>query len=171
MVFPSQYRKPHRLKQFDYSSPCSYLLTFNTADRKPLLSKVRYRGMYEASDVVLTDIGRITERYLLRIPEVYPHILLENYVIMPDHVHVLLTILPEETEGQSKRAGVDTVIRSTKTLISKEIGKSIWQTDFYDVIADSERLFQLCDRYIDENPSSWIEKHDDPFAIKQQKGN
>jgi len=166
MIYPSQFHKPHRLKTYDYSSHASYLLTFNVRDRKPLLSTVIDRGMYEPAAVSLKRIGRITEKYLQRIPVVYPHVLLENYVIMPDHVHLLLTILPEEDGKYRKRAGVDTIIRSTKTLITKEVGYSFWQPDFYDVIADSEELFLLCDKYIDENPAAWIEKHSDPFTVK-----
>ena len=167
MVFPSKYHKPHRLKTYDYSSPGSYLLTFNTDGRKRILSSVVYRGMYEPATVELTDTGKITEKYLLRIPVVYPHVILENYVIMPDHVHVLLTIVPENNGEPIKRPGVDTMIRSTKTLITKELGFSIWQVDYYDVIADTEELFLLCDKYIDENPAAWLEKHDDPFDLKR----
>ena len=167
MVFPSKFHKPHRLKTYDYSSPGSYLLTFNTDGRKRILSSVVYRGMYEPAAVRLTDIGIVTEKYLLRIPVVYPYVLLENYVIMPDHVHVLLTITQADEGAQIKRTGVDTIIRSTKTLITKELGYSVWQTDFYDVIADSEKLFLLCDKYIDDNPAAWLEKHDDPFVLKR----
>ena len=165
MVFPSKYHKLHRLTSFDYSSPGSYLLTFNTVDRKELLSTVVYRGMYEPATVRLTRIGKLTEKYILRIPDVYPNYVLDNYVIMPDHVHVLLTILQnDDPEKQTK--SVETVIRSTKTLITKELGYSIWQPDFYDVIADTEERFMICDKYIDENPAAWLEKHDDPFIPK-----
>ena len=122
--------------------------------------------MYEPATVKLTNVGRIAEKYILRIPDVYPYVLLENYVIMPDHVHILLTITQTDEKAQNKRIGVDTVIRSTKTLITKELGFSVWQKDFYDVIADSERLFLLCDKYIDDNPAAWLEKHDDPFVLK-----
>ena len=123
--------------------------------------------MYEPATVKLTNVGRIAEKYILRIPDVYPYVLLENYVIMPDHVHILLTITQTDEKAQNKRIGVDTVIRSTKTLITKELGFSVWQKDFYDVIADSERLFLLCDKYIDDNPAAWLEKHDDPFDLKR----
>lgn len=62
--------------------------------------------------------------------------------------------------------GTDKIIRATKAMITREIGRSIWQKDFYDVIADTEELFLRCDRYIDENPAAWIERHGEPTAPK-----
>ena len=157
-----KFHKPHRLKGFDYSSACSYLLTITTKGRAPILSRVVYRGMYEPSTVELLPCGMVTEKYLLRIPDVYPNVTLDNYVIMPDHVHILLTI--ERNDAENK--GTDKIIRATKAMITREIGRSIWQTDFYDVIADTEELFLRCDRYIDENPAAWIERHGEPTAPK-----
>ena len=67
-----KFHKPHRLKWFDYSSACSYLLTFTTKGRAPILSKVIYRGMYEPSAVELLPYGTVTEKYL---PSVKAYIL------------------------------------------------------------------------------------------------
>ena len=157
-----KFHKPHRLKGFDYSSASSYLLTITTMGRAPILSKVVYNGLYEPATVELLPCGAVTEKYLLRIPDAYPNVTLDNYVIMPDHVHILLTI--ERNAPDNK--GTDKIIRATKAMITREIGHSIWQTDFYDVIADTEELFLRCDRYIDENPAAWIERHGEPNAPK-----
>ncbi len=149
------FRKPHRLKEYDYSAPGSYMLTFNTKDKNIPLSSVIPQGMFSPPIVELTKYGKIVEKYISRLPQVY-NVDLDNYVIMPDHVHVLLTIKP--TDKQGKRTGVDTMIRSTKTLISKEIGFSIWQLDFYDVVIETEKEFRIYDQYIDDNPAAWIDR-------------
>ena len=160
-----KFHKPHRLPGFDYSSACSYLLTFNVKGRREVLSEVVSQGMYAPPLVKLLPCGVIIEKYLLRISEVYPNVTLDNYVIMPDHVHVLLTI---ERSGSSDpgQKGVDKMIRATKALATREIGYPIWQRDFYDVIADTEALFLRCDAYIDNNPAVWLEKNGEPESPK-----
>ena len=162
MVYPSQFRKPHRLKQYDYSSVNSYMLTFNTLPGSPALSEIIKSGEFAPPAVNLLPNGIITEKYILNIPRVYPGITLDNYVIMPDHVHILLTI---EIDGSEKHS-VAKIIQKTKTMITREIGLSVWQLDFYDVIADSEKIFMNCDQYIDNNPSVWLDKHGEPIAPK-----
>ena len=57
---------------------------------------------------------------------------------------------------------VSKIIQKTKAMVTKEIGYPIWQKDFYYVIADSEKRFSLCDRYIDDNPAAWLDKHAEP---------
>ena len=165
MVFPSQFHKQHRLKTYDYSSPGSYMLTICVAGRKKILSKVIYRGMYAPAGVELTGEGQIAEKYLNSIPDNYPSVTLDNYVIMPDHIHVLLTLAPDIT-SLAKKPDVHTIIRMFKTMVTKELGYSIWQDSFYDVIAETEERFLVCDKYIDENPAAWLEKNDEPFIPK-----
>ena len=165
MVYPSQFHKQHRLMTYEYSSPGSYMLTICVAGRKRILSKVVYRGMYAPASVELTETGRTVEKYLNCIPANYPFVTVDNYVIMPDHVHVLLTIEPGAVSSD-KRPNVHTIIRMLKTMVTKELGHSIWQDSFYDVIADTEKRFLICDKYIDENPAAWLEKNDEPFVPK-----
>ncbi len=62
---------------------------------------------------------------------------------------------------------ISVIVGSTKAMITKEIGRQIWQADFYDTIADSEFLFRRCDQYIDDNPAAWLDKNGvEPFDPK-----
>jgi len=158
-----KFHKPHRLKKFDYSSACSYMLTFNTKNRDRILSEIVYKGMFDPPEICLTDFGKVTEKHILNIPNAYKNVTLDNYVIMPDHIHVLLTIERQENAGNK---GVNRIIQTTKSMISREIGFLIWQKDFYDVVADTEEIFQRCDKYIDDNPAAWFEKHSEPASPK-----
>jgi len=77
-------RKPNRLKNYDYSQNGGYFITFCTKDRAPILSSIVVgKAALRLPRVELTEYGRITETYIQNIPMVYPHILVENYVIIP----------------------------------------------------------------------------------------
>ena len=159
-----KYDKPHRLSTFDYSSVCSYMLTFDLQNKNQhLLSDIIYQGMYEPPMVRLKPYGEITEKYIKRIEKVYRGVLVDNYVIMPNHVHLLLTITHRAPEYEKPKGNnisrIASIVRSTKNMVTREIGKSIWQKDFYDTIADTEEIFTRCDQYIDNNPAAWLEKH------------
>ena len=157
----SKFDKPHRLRSFDYSSVASYMLTFNTADKKCILSEILQRSIFEPPEVRLSAYGRITEKYILNIPNAYPNVTLDNYVIMPNHVHILLTINDYIPPKREDKPMISRIIQSTKSLTVKEIGEKIWQLDFYDVIADTEKRYLICDKYIDDNPAVWLEKSGD----------
>ena len=97
----------------------------------------------------------------MRIPDAYDNVLIDNYVIMPDHVHVLLTLNAPRLNERSP-VGVDTIIRSTKTLITREVGRSVWQKGFYDVIADTQKRYDNCYYYITANPYRWLADGKEP---------
>ena len=159
-----QFDKPHRLATFDYSSVCSYMLTFDLKNKEQhLLSEIVYQGMYQPPLVKLKPYGEITEKYIKRLATVYKGVEVDNYVIMPNHVHLLLSIVERDPAYEQPKGNnlsrIATIMRSTKNMITREIGRSIWQKDFYDTIADTEEIFMRCDKYIDDNPAAWLEKH------------
>ena len=159
--------KPHRLPGFDYSSVGSYMLTFTTLGRKPVLSEVISQGIYQPPLVILKPYGQITEKYIQRIESVYHGVKVDNYVIMPDHVHLLLTIEEYVQPIRADKPRISVIIGSTKAMITKEIGRQIWQEDFYDTIADFDFLFRRCDQYIDDNPAAWLDRNGvEPFVPK-----
>ena len=159
ITYISKFDKPHRLKHFDYSSVCSYMLTFNTLYRKPLLSDVVQNSIYEPPTVILKPFGVITEKAIQQIGSHYEGVTVDNYVIMPDHVHLLITIDQYVPAKRTDKPRVSVMIQQLKSVITKQCGEKIWQADFYDVIADTEFLFRRCDDYIDNNPAVWLEKN------------
>ena len=103
----------------------------------------------------LTDIGELVESAINDIPNHYPMIKLDKYVIMPNHLHLILFI---NNDGRAMRAPtVSTVINQMKGYITKQAGYSIWQKLFYDhIIRNEEDYIRIC-QYIDENPAKWPE--------------
>jgi len=86
---PDQHhRRSLRLKGYNYSSPGFYLVTICTQDRACLFGQV--------SDDVMTlnGIGRMIEKVWTEIPEHYPNIGIDGMIIMPNHVHGIIAILP-----------------------------------------------------------------------------
>lgn len=149
-------RKPNRLKNYDYSQNGGYFITFCTKDRAPILSHIVVgKAALRLPRAELTEYGRITETYIQNIPMVYPHILVENYVIMPNHVHLLL-LVGDGGQGAARPA-ISGVVRSVKALVRKETGKSLFQSSFYDRLIRDEADFLLHWDYIASNPGKWVD--------------
>ena len=93
------HRRSIRLKGYDYAQPGVYLVTVCTHGRQPLFGEMRH------GEVVLNKAGRQTESCRLAIPDHYPRVILDAYVVMPDHLHGLFAIMCEE--GRSGGVGAD----------------------------------------------------------------
>src|SRR5258708_39275216 len=77
-------RKQIRLRHFDYGKTGAYYVTICTHERKRFLSKI------EGGNVTLTKYGIIVQEELNRTIEMRPNISLGEYVIMPNHIHLIL---------------------------------------------------------------------------------
>ena len=97
---PEKYnRKSHRLKGYDYSQKGIYYITICTRDRENLLSKIEINGgaglapaLNDAEKSILTRVSEILERNWNEIPTHFPNVVLDEYVIMPNHFHAILVI-------------------------------------------------------------------------------
>ena len=148
-------RKHIRLKQYDYAEEGVYFITFCTKNRAPLLSHIVGRGDLTPPQVYLTDIGKIVAEIIENTEKVYANITVDNYVIMPNHVHVLIRISEGNGGVRAPRPTVNEIIKGIKGLATRKIGFSIWQTGFYDHIIRDDEDYQIRFRYIEENPARW----------------
>ena len=161
-------RKHPRLKGYDYGQNGCYFATICVKNRVPLLGEVRGGNALLPPKVELSEMGNIADQYMQSIKAAYENVTVENYVIMPNHIHLLISIHePEEPGGRvrASRPTLHTVIRSFKTMVTRQIGFSIWQDSYYDRIIRSERGRAEAWRYIDENPAKW--KEDELFIHPQ----
>ena len=155
-------RKQNRLADFDYSQPGAYFITVCTRNRKYLLSTIVGADDHIGPHVRLTKIGEIVEKYLRQIPGI------GAYVIMPNHVHMILHISATDIlqgpmwSSAPTRAKVPTLVRTWKTLVSKELGESTWQRSYYDHIIRDEQDYLVKMQYIAENPAKWY--YDDYYC-------
>ncbi len=146
-------RKPTRLQNYDYSQNGCYFVTVCVKDRRPILSTIVGGDALIAPQIRLTEIGKITEKHIQKINSVYTDVTVEKYIIMPDHIHLLLFIdgFGDGTMKESSPTNLSTVIRSLKTFVTRDVGKSIWQCSFYDEIIKNETHFQRAWEYTQYN--------------------
>lgn len=149
-------RKHPRLKDYDYSQNGYYFITICTQGHKKLLSSIQPSADPLApANNILTRIGKITETYIAGIEKAYQNICVDKYVIMPNHVHMILIL--DSYKSTDPTPSIQTVIHGLKYLITKEIGFPIWQDSFYEHIIRNDNAYQEIWTYIDDNPRRWLE--------------
>ena len=168
-------RKHPRLKEYDYSKAGYYFTTINTKNNLPILSNVETeyineiethtpvgRGLAPAEkNVRLTTAGEIIKEQLISLEDRYNYTIVQKYVIMPTHIHAIISI-ENETAGASPRPTIADIICAFKSLTTRlcntkdEIkGRKIWQASFYDHIIRNEQEYLKIWNYIDTNPAKW----------------
>jgi len=155
-------RKTQRLKEYDYSSSGSYFVTICTKDRKELLSQILVGDdVLDVPKNTLTNYGEIANRHLLNMSDFYDNIKIDKFVIMPNHIHLLIQI--SET---NKSVGLSGTSAPTKSLIAqfistfkrfcnKEYNENIWQRSYHDHIIRGKEDYDKIWEYIDTNVLRW----------------
>lgn len=105
-------RKPNRLSDYDYSRNGAYFVTICTKDSKCILSQIVDKASVGnvpvgatigRPQVALTDIGQIVKSIIEKIQTVYYGVKVDNYVIMPNHIHLIISIDIEDGRPQVAR--------------------------------------------------------------------
>ena len=144
-------RKKIRLEGYDYSNAGCYFITICVKDEHEVFGHV-VGAISNRPCMELSEIGKIAER---TISELNKGIVIDKYVIMPNHVHMFIRI---EDNGRTEFAPtISSIIRFYKSRITKQIGYSIWQKSYHDYIIRNEKNYQYIWQYIDENPARWVE--------------
>jgi len=149
-------RQSIRLNGFDYSQEGHYFITICTHDRQPLFGEI------VKEEMVLNQAGNIVNQQWLKIPERFKGIQLDAFVIMPNHIHGIITFT-ESIPGQT----IGKIIGAFKSLTANEFislckrnklpVKKLWQRNYYDhIIRDEEDYFRIVD-YIQDNVLKWEE--------------
>lgn len=166
-----------RLQNYDYSSNGYYFITICTKNRE------HYFGEITNDKIQLSKIGKIVQKYWLEIPKHFPFVKLNEFVVMPNHVHGILIIeYSVETpklgvSTTSTNLGVSTTLKTKITIgviinqykractMYAKINKInfTWQPRFYDHIIRNEKSFYAIREYIKNNPKNW---NDDRNNIK-----
>jgi putative transposase len=155
-------RKSNRLKDFNYSSSAWYFVTICVKDRKSWFGKEK-NGKIE-----LNNFGKLIKKIWLDIPVYYSNVEIDEFVIMPNHIHGILFINGEERESlkndESRYGQLSKIIKSLKEAFTKAIKTEFketdfkWQRSYYDHIIRNEKSLNKIRQYIRLNPVKW---HDD----------
>ena len=161
-------RKHPRLDYYDYSSAGAYFITICTQNRRCALSRVVGRGLApaETTEIEYTLFGKIAEKQLFLLEDRYPHFAIDQYVIMPNHIHIIL-ILNGSAAGASPRPTVMDIVCTFKSLTTRECKKNgfdgkLFQNSFYEHIIRGREDYEEIAKYIDENPIRWY--YDELYA-------
>ena len=139
-------RKSPRIPGYDYSTPNYYFITVCTHNKSCIFGKPGK----------LNQFGIIAERNMQKIPEIYPNIGVDKFVIMPNHVHVILTVAGLE------RNNVIQAIGQYKMSVTRQIhginpGMNVWQRSFHDHVIRNQKQYDKIWEYIENNPLKWDE--------------
>jgi putative transposase len=179
------HRHSIRLPGYDYTQPGAYFVTMVTHGRALLFGEIVDGEMW------LNDAGRIAEQCWWDIPAHFPHVALDAFVMMPNHVHGVLWIVddpavadvigvgaknfsplrppPSDTDqrprGTSKTIG--SVVRGFKIGVTKWFRQNthiytIWQRNYYEHIIRTNEELARVRAYIQSNPQRWTEDRENP---------
>ncbi len=163
-------RKKNRLDGFDYSNGGCYFITLCVKGRKHILSNITVgTGVLDCPKINLTHYGVIADKYINQLNDFYKNISVEKYVIMPDHIHLLLLVkngqsgTPVPTMRSQKtdnsNSTIAKFISTFKRFCNKEYGMNVWQYRYYDHVIRNQHDYDETWYYIDNNPANWLLKH------------
>ena len=139
----SRERAP-RLPGFDYRRAHWYNITMVTGDRVPWLAWV------EPDRVALTAAGLIARRIWLERPLWFPGVQLDEFAVMPDHIHAILAL---PGRGVSLDRVVGTFKAATSRAVMGIVGRrKLWQRSFWDRIVRNEAELRRFRNYVRDNP-------------------
>ena len=99
-------RKDIRLKQYDYSSAGAYFVTICTESRRQILSYIVGGDVLDApKNVELSPYGKTAEKYIAQLNDFYDDVKIDRYVIMPNHIHIMLFVSGNGASRLSLRLG------------------------------------------------------------------
>ena len=149
-------RKSNRLVGYDYSSTGYYFVTISVKDRQEILGKLVAATIPGHPYMELSELGKNVDSAIRYYIE-HKLAVIDKYVIMPNHIHMINVIKPET--GDRGRSPLQHIVRNLKSYITKNIGFSPWQKSFHDHIIRNEIEYQKIWQYIDENPITWSEDY------------
>ena len=153
-------RKGIRLKEYDYSEMGLYFVTICTDKRRKILSNIVGVDVPDDPRVELTVYGKIADKFINQLNDFYDNISVEQYVIMPNHIHIILFVRNNGSSGTStptvkQHSAVPAFVSTFKRFSNKEIGENIWQRYYYDHIIRNKHDYEEISKYIHENPLKW----------------
>jgi putative transposase len=176
------HRKSIRLKGYDYTRPGAYFVTicFHGGDRE--------LGYIANGQIRLSPIGEIVSHAWHDLPNHYPHILLDEFMIMPNHVHGIIILAERPVVGAGLRPaptgpaptgpaptpchGLSEIVRAFKSFSARRIneyrntpGVPVWQRNYYEHIIRDDRSLNAIRQYIHSNPQNWKYDRNNPSAL------
>ena len=182
------HRQSTRLKGWDYSRPGAYFVTINVKGR------VCFFGKIEKDKVILSDVGKVADSKLIDLPKHFPFLDIDEYVVMPNHIHIIIFIMQNVASHQSdlqnndmkddsnkaeyyrkispKKGSVSVIMRTYKGSIKTWCNNNgyddfEWQSRFNDSVIRSNEELKRRRQYIIDNPKNWDDDDYNPMNDKR----
>ena len=151
-------RKPNRLPNFDYSTPGAYFITICVEGKRCILADIVGGGALDAPQIQLTPLGKISEKNILSGNRI-PNVRIDNYVIMPNHIHLLISV---NYDGTSKapsptNAVIPHFVSTFKRFCHRDASIRLFQRSYHDHVIRGEADYLKIWEYIENNPAKWEE--------------
>src|SRR5687767_6890161 len=155
------HRRSIRLKNYDYSRPGAYFVTICTHNKQKLF------GDIVNGQMMLNEAGEFAKAGWLAIPQHYPDVALDKWVIMPDHIHGIIWIKKSRAYLMHHNRyqhiiphSLGCIVRRfkigvTKCMREKFPGFVVWQRNYHEHIIRNEDELYLIRKYIKNNPVNW----------------
>ena len=153
-------RKNPRLEGYDYSKGGGFFITVCAETRKNILSEICRGDPCGRPQIKLTELGKVAEKVLKSLEDKYD-IILDEYVIMPDHIHFLIFIKSERATARVAPT-LGRIVGAYKSIVANEWRKTcnnrgespgkLWQRNYYEHIIRNRQDFEEIKRYIFDNP-------------------
>jgi REP element-mobilizing transposase RayT len=161
-----------RLPGYDYAQNGLYFVTICTKNRE------EFFGIIENGKMVLNGIGEIVQDELLKTPRIRKNVNLDQWIIMPNHLHIIIEIYNTDAYCRDALQCVSTgdmqyknkfgpqinnlssIIRGFKGIVTKRVhicgfDYFAWQFRFYDHIIRNDESLNKIREYIINNPAMW----------------
>jgi REP element-mobilizing transposase RayT len=169
-------RRSIRLRKYDYSRGGLYFITICTHQRECLFGNIADGTMH------LSALGEVAGEEWRRSAALRPALALDAFVVMPNHVHGIVTIVePEGDVGAHSNAprrhtslhraprSVATFVGGFKGAVTRRVnalrgttGTPVWQRNYYERVIRDEDEFERILWYIEDNPRRWAEDEYNP---------
>ena len=172
------HRRSIRLKGYDYAQAGAYFITVVTYDRECLFGDV------VENEMRLSDYGSIVQDEWTKSAVLRPRVMLDAFVVMPNHVHGIIALADDDGRGTLQRAptferfgkptsdSIPTILRLFKSATTKRInemretpGMPVWQRNYYEHIVRNESSLDRIRQYIFDNPARWAIDRENPQAV------
>jgi REP element-mobilizing transposase RayT len=157
------FRKSLRLPNYDYSQAGAYFVTICTAD------KISLFGDIVEGEMQLNELGKIVREELLQTGKMRPNVDLDSFVIMPNHLHMILFF--HETEDGNK-SNLGSVIRGIKATTNRRVNEArhttkaaVWQRNYFERVVRNDDELAKIRQYIESNPLKWELDSENPLRI------
>lgn len=172
--YKNRYRiQSARLNGWDYGSHGLYFVTICTKDRISYFGEIKNPVVETKNFASLqtSEIGNVAHNNWLDIPKHFPFVELDEYIVMPNHIHGIIFInKPYKLDWQPNKFGAQSqnlgsIIRGYKVSVKKYATLNniefAWQPRYYDRVIRDEKEYINVREYIYNNPNNWLLNKDE----------